>query len=397
MAAEKNNKTLNVPNLRFPEFSGEWEKCTLGSIGETFNGLTGKSAADFGSGSPYITYKSIFDNSKIDISKVEYVKITETERVKQTQNEVEYGDIFFTTSSETPEEVGMASVLLSEIRDCYLNSFCFGYRLFDKCIHQPDFFRFYLRSSNLRKKIAILAQGSTRFNISKNEVMKMPIFLPSLAEQRKISKILSLIEDRIETQKKIIEDLKKLKRAICKIVFSSPECVTRKMADMATITMGQSPSSLSYNEDRQGLPLIQGNLDLYDGQIRPRIYTSEITQTCTKGDVILTVRAPVGEIAHAQLAACIGRGVCAISPHNSSDAELIYQYLSYYKPTWAKLEQGSTFSSINGADIRGIEVRCPSMSKIMLLQLFDTRIQESINLLNAYSVSKCYLLSQLFI
>ena len=242
---------INVPNLRFPEFSGEWEKCTLGSIGETFNGLTGKSAVDFGSGSPYITYKSIFDSSKIDISKVEYVKITETERVKQTQNEVEYGDIFFTTSSETPEEVGMASVLLSEIRDCYLNSFCFGYRLFDKCIHQPDFFRFYLRSSNLRKKIAILAQGSTRFNISKNEVMKMPIFLPSLAEQRKISKLLSLIEDRIETQKKVIEKYESLIRGLCekltrqgdtnKSINECLECHSSTLQESEVLDTGRYP------------------------------------------------------------------------------------------------------------------------------------------------------------
>ena len=187
--------------MRFPEFSGEWEKCTLGGIGTTFNGLTGKSANDFGSGSPFITYKSIFDSSKIDISKVEYVRISETERAKQTQNEVEYGDIFFTTSSETPEEVGMASVLLTPIHDCYLNSFCFGYRLFDKQAYLPDFFRFYLRSNNVRRKIAILAQGSTRFNISKNEVMKMSIFLPPQNEQRKISEFFSLIEERIETQK----------------------------------------------------------------------------------------------------------------------------------------------------------------------------------------------------
>lgn len=240
-------------------------------------------------------------------------------------------------------------------------------------------------------------EGGVRVYLFYPNFARIRTSYPSLVEQQKIAAFLRLLDQRIETQRKIIEDLKKLKRAICKIVFSSPECVTIKMADMATITMGQSPSSLSYNEDRQGLPLIQGNLDLYDGKIRPRIYTSEITQTCTKGDIILTVRAPVGEIAHAQLAACIGRGVCAISPHNFSDAELIYQYLSYYKPTWAKLEQGSTFSSINGADIRGIEVQCPSMSKIMLLQLFDTRIQKSINLLNAYSVSKCYMLSQLFI
>lgn len=169
------------------------------------------------------------------------------------------------------------------------------------------------------------------------------------------------------------------------------------MDDIATVTMGQSPSSRSYNDNQQGLPLIQGNLDLYDGRIRPRIYTSEITQTCKKGDVILTVRAPVGEIAHAQLTACIGRGVCTISPHTSSDAELIYQFLNYYKPTWTKLEQGSTFSSINGADIRGIAVRCPSMSKIKLLQLLDARLQASVCLLNAYSVSKDCLLSQLFI
>ena len=218
-AMEKKDKNLNVPNLRFPEFSGEWEKCALGGIGTTFNGLTGKSANDFGSGSPFITYKSIFDSSKIDISKIEYVRISETERAKQTQNEVEYGDIFFTTSSETPEEVGMASVLLTPIHDCYLNSFCFGYRLFDKQAYLPDFFRFYLRSNNVRRKIAILAQGSTRFNISKNEVMKMSIFLPSQNEQRKISEFFSLIEERIETQRKIIEKYESLIRGLYQFLF----------------------------------------------------------------------------------------------------------------------------------------------------------------------------------
>ena len=248
---EKKDKTLNVPNLRFPEFSGEWEKYTLGSIGTTFNGLTGKSAVDFGNGSPYITYKSIFDNSKIDISKVEYVKITKTERAKQTQNEVEYGDIFFTTSSETPEEVGMSSVLLSEINDCYLNSFCFGYRLFDKEIHLPDFFRFYLRANNIRRKIAILAQGSTRFNISKNEVMKMPISLPSLDEQRKISKFLSLFEERIETQRKIIEKYESLIRGLYQFLFQQAKYDHFvSLGDISQISNGNSDvKDASMNND----------------------------------------------------------------------------------------------------------------------------------------------------
>ena len=201
----------NVPNLRFPEFSGEWEKTTLGKIGETFNGLTGKSGSDFGQGSPYITYKSIFDNSKIDLSRVEYVTITDAERKKQTQNEVQYGDIFFTTSSETPDEVGMTSVLLDEVKDCYLNSFCFGYRLNSITDVLPEYMRFYLRSNTIRRRLFVLAQGSTRFNISKGEVMGLTIKLPGTAEQRKIAQLLTMIEDRIATQIKIIEDLKKLK------------------------------------------------------------------------------------------------------------------------------------------------------------------------------------------
>ena len=217
----KGSKNLNVPALRFPEFSGEWGKYTLGDIGDTYNGLTGKSAVDFGSGSPFITYKSIFDNSKIDVSKIEYVRITDAERAKQTQNEVKYGDIFFTTSSETPNEVGMASVLLTDISDCYLNSFCFGYRIIDKVAYRPEFFRFYLHSNKVRRNIAILAQGSTRFNISKNEVMRVPINLPEYAEQRKVAQFLSLIEERISTQNKIIEKYESLIQGIIETVISS--------------------------------------------------------------------------------------------------------------------------------------------------------------------------------
>ena len=214
MATENNNKTLNVPNLRFPEFSGEWTKTTLGKIGETFNGLTGKSGSDFGQGSPYITYKSIFDNSKIDLSRVEYVTITDAERKKQTQNEVQYGDIFFTTSSETPDEVGMTSVLLDEVKDCYLNSFCFGYRLNSITDVLPEYMRFYLRSNTIRRRLFVLAQGSTRFNISKGEVMGLTIKLPGTAEQRKIAQLLTMIEERIATQIKIIEKFESLIRGL---------------------------------------------------------------------------------------------------------------------------------------------------------------------------------------
>ena len=239
MATENNNKTLNVPNLRFPKFSGEWTKTTLGKIGETFNGLTGKSGSDFGQGSPYITYKSIFDNSKIDLSRVEYVTITDAERKKQTQNEVQYGDIFFTTSSETPDEVGMTSVLLDEVKDCYLNSFCFGYRLNSITDVLPEYMRFYLRSNTIRRRLFVLAQGSTRFNISKGEVMGLTIKLPGTAEQRKIAQLLTMIEDRIATQIKIIEKLESLIKGLCQTLFNFEEYTTYFLGDICSITTGK--------------------------------------------------------------------------------------------------------------------------------------------------------------
>lgn len=116
--------------LRFKDEDGrdfpEWQKTTLGKIGTTFNGLTGKSGDDFGTGKKYITYKQIFDNSRIDPEKFSLVQI----QPKEKQNQVVFGDVFFTTSSETPSEVGFCSVMLTDIKEeIYLNSFCFGYRI----------------------------------------------------------------------------------------------------------------------------------------------------------------------------------------------------------------------------------------------------------------------------
>ena len=156
--------------------------------------------------------------------------------------------------------------------------------------------------------------------------------------------------------------------------------------------MGQSPSSHAYNNNADGLPLIQGNLDIENGQLSPRIYTSEITQTCECGDVILTVRAPVGEIAIAQQEACIGRGVCSIRPHVKNDTNLIYQFLQYFKPKWGSLEQGSTFTAVSGTDIRGIAVSIPSADKIELLNVYDNKIRVESRILTNLTQQKQYLL-----
>lgn len=156
-----------------------WEQRELGEIGETYTGLTGKTKADFSHGeAKFVTYMNVFSNPVAEIS------MTEPIEIDKKQNEVKYGDVFFTTSSETPEEVGMSSVWLENCDNMYLNSFCFGYRPSEKI--NPYYMAYMLRSENVRKKITFLAQGISRYNISKNKMMEIEIPVPCLEEQSQI-------------------------------------------------------------------------------------------------------------------------------------------------------------------------------------------------------------------
>lgn len=194
----------------------EWEEEKLGGIGQTYTGLSGKTKDDFGFGNgKYITYVNIFKNTKVDINMFDLVDIKKDEK----QNKVLKGDILFTASSETPNEVGMASVCDNNIENLYLNSFCFGFRLNSKKDIDYIFIGYLLRSPSLRKKISILAQGSTRYNISKSELMKIKIQIPCLEEQTKIANFLSNIDNLIEKESKKLEELKQWKKGLLQQMF----------------------------------------------------------------------------------------------------------------------------------------------------------------------------------
>ena len=229
--------------------------------------------------------------------------------------------------------------------------------------------------------------------ISKSAFELLPNNRPYLQEQKKIGKFLSLLDERIATQNKIIEDLKKLKSAISHILFSS-KCAIR-LSDIANVIMGQSPSSNAYNDQGIGMPLVQGNLDISNGNTTPRLYTAEFNQTAEEGNIILTVRAPVGEVAKATKKVCLGRGVCAIIPHEENMSDFIYQYLTFYKFMWRKYEQGSTFTSINGSDVRNIT--CPKVRNVSILTLLDRKINIEERVIKLYKSQRQYMLCQMFI
>ena len=176
--------------FRFSITTNSWEQRKLGDIGKTFTGLSGKTAADFGHGkAKFLPYLNIFNNPIADISFLESIEID------KSQNQIQYGDVFFTISSETPEEVGMSSVWLGKSANIYLNSFCFGFRPTIK--FDPYYFGYLLRSTTFRKPITILAQGISRFNISKTKVMEIEIPLPSKDEQSKIGELFENLDNLI--------------------------------------------------------------------------------------------------------------------------------------------------------------------------------------------------------
>ena len=197
--------------LRLPGFSSPWQKVKLGDIGDTYNGLSGKNKDDFEYGNAqFIPYINVFSNERIDTNNLGCVQIEPTEQ----QNTVKYGDIFFTVSSETPDEVGMASVLLEHLDNTYLNSFCFGYRLNNFSTLNPFFAAYLFRTEHFRNYMSVLAQGSTRFNISKKEVMKLKIDLPTIEEQTAIAEVLTAADREIELAKEKLERLRRQKRGL---------------------------------------------------------------------------------------------------------------------------------------------------------------------------------------
>lgn len=179
-----------------------WEKYVIGDIGDFYSGLTGKSKDDFGKGNArYITFLNVLNNTVIDISKLESVQVNEDEY----QNEVLKGDLFFNTSSETPEEVGMCAVVMDSIRNTYLNSFCFGFRLKTKKVHAL-FFSYYFNSQEGRKIMRVLAQGATRFNLSKDYFSQTEIELPPYEDQVEIAQTLADMEgDILSLEKKCLK------------------------------------------------------------------------------------------------------------------------------------------------------------------------------------------------
>jgi len=225
----------------------DWETKKLGDFGNTFGGLSGKSKSDFEDGKfPYIPFMNIMTNPIIDETYFDYVNIKSGE----SQNTARKGDIFFNGSSETAKEVGMCSVLTKDIPNLYLNSFCFGFRLFKDIDVDCIYLVYFLRSNIGRDLVSSLAQGSTRINISKKQMLNLTFKIPKIEEQKAIAEVLCDTDELIHTFEKRISKKRNIKQgAMHKLLSQKEGWKTKKLGDFGNTFGGLSGKSKSDFED----------------------------------------------------------------------------------------------------------------------------------------------------
>ena len=207
-------------------------------------------------------------------------------------------------------------------------------------------------------------------SISYDEFLTMKFFIPKYNEQVKIATCLMKIDNLITLHQRKCDKLKNIKAALLEKMFPQGDATTpkirfkgftdaweqRKLGDVAKINMGQSPDGANYTTNPNDAILVQGNADMSDGWVLPRVYTKQITKQAHIGDLIFSVRAPVGEVGKTQYNVVIGRGVAAISGN-----EFIFQSLKRMNSLgyWTKLAAGSTFESINSDTLKTAEFAIP--------------------------------------
>lgn len=411
---------------------GEWSTKSMFELGTTYTGLSGKKKDDFGEGEPYVTYLNVFHNCKVRLDLLDFVRIKQTER----QNKIQKGDALFTTSSETPEEVGMSSVVTDDIsQNVYLNSFCFGYRLKNSNEIKANFFAYLLRGYDFRKQMLIAAQGSTRHNLSKKNFYSSKVFFPvDVDEQEKISQILSTIDDAISKTKAIIEKYQSIKEGILQDllangidengVIRSPETHEYKdsplgkipvewdtvpILRLGTVSGGSTPKTNDPSNWGETHTWITPNdLSNMSGKY---IFSSErkltdkgliqaTRQLLPPNSFIISCRAPVGYCAVVKVPFSHNQGCKSIVPNELIISEYLYYSLAGKKASLERVSSGTTFLELPKKELESFLIAVPREIKeqeaiVSRLNSIDSKIEIEMHNLSKYQAIKKGLMQDL--
>ena len=338
-----------------------WEAVLLRDLFVFKNGLN-KSKRFFGSGTPIVNYMDVFEHQGLRPGDLSGRVSLTPEEIRNF--DVQRGDVFFTRTSETVEEIGVASVMLYVPHDTVFSGFVLRARPRDGRLN--DHYKQYcFAHRDVRSQIISNATYTTRALTNGRTLSTVWIAVPPIPEQRAIAEALSDIDGLLNALDALIAKKQAIKQATMQQLLTGKTHLPgfsgawneKPLVDLAFITMGQSPSSLFYNLRGKGLPLIQGNADIQNRHTIERVWTTQANKRCNLGDLILTVRAPVGAVAVASKKACIGRGVCSLIP--LEDSGFLFHALVYSENRWQMLEQGSTFTAANSEQVGQFRLSVP--------------------------------------
>ena len=405
MTDNNENKVLNVPHLRFPEFSGEWEIYPLTDFMSFKNGMN-PDAKRFGRGTKFISVMDILNNQFICYDNIR-ASVEVVDGDIETYG-VNYGDILFQRSSETLEDVGQANVYLDS-KPAVFGGFVIRGK--SKSNYYPMFFRYLLASPTARKKIIVKGAGAQHFNIGQDGLSKVCLNIPSIQEQEKIAKLFECIDTRIATQNKIIEDLKKLKSAISQHLFSQEPNVWNRLDNLFVKgKAGGTPISTNKEYYNGNIPFLSINditrqgkyIWLTEKHISLNGLENSSAWIVPKHSLIMSMYASVGLVTINQVPIATSQEMFSRLLRDKSLLDYLYYYLSYfkYRHIHKYLETG-TQSNINADIVSGIMIPDygyrHNMQIASMLQSIDMKIDNESSILERYSQQKNDLLSSLFI
>ncbi|WP_075294493.1 restriction endonuclease subunit S [Histophilus somni] len=392
-----NNEKRLVPKLRFPEFTHAWEQRKLGEITNSYSGGTPSVSNRnyYGGNIPFIR------SGEISLDKTELF-ITDDGLNNSSAKLVSKGDILYALYGATSGEVSMSLI------NGAINQAILAIQPHEN--FSSEFIIQWLKGEKLHIISSYLQGGQG--NLSAEIVKKLVISLPKPQEQQKIGTFFTALDRYITIHQRKLENIQKLKKSLLQKMFPKndqefpeirfPEFTyaweQRKLGEVVEIIMGQSPNSENYTNNPKDHILVQGNADIKNGKVFPRTWTTQITKIGKKNDLVMSVRAPVGDMAKTDYDVVLGRGVCAIRGN-----EFIFQLLNKMKINgyWNTLSTGSTFESINSNDIKNAQISIPLPIEQQKISTFFTALDRYITIhqrkLENMQKLKKSLLQQMFV
>ena len=383
----KGSTNLNVPHLRFPEFRGEWEEHTLSEYLEFKNGLN-PDAKRIGNGLPFISVMDVLSEGVIRYDNIRG-KVDATEKEIECFG-VKNGDILFQRSSETLEDVGRANVYMDDRTAIYGGFVIRGRKIGN---YDPMFFKFLLATPLARKSTCRMGAGAQHFNIGQEGLSKILLFFPHIEEQRKIASLLSLIDQRIATQNKIIEDLKLLKSAIAETVFNNMKGHLTNLSAICSIVKGKQVNGEELSE--------KGKYYVMNGGITPSGYYDQ----CNTPANTISISEGGNSCGYVQYnkSSFWSGGHCYTLQDISSGVETqyLFHYLKRYESNIMKLRIGTGLPNIQKKDLENFRIVLPPSNVqkeiATCLTAIEHKILVEINWLDSVQKEKQHLLHQMFI